>query len=310
MPAGTAPRSARRSPTTCAGLTARLGLPGRLSEVGVPEEGIPDLVEGAMGDGLHAGQPARADRGGLRRALPQRAVSAGDEAPDWAGIVAAYGEEARRPLRADRRAQPGDAPGRAVPRRHQQAHRRAGRGLLGGVAATPRARGGRAVLEGGAPGARSWRRRTRPTSPGRCRSFNVESIEARPGGPRRARRHRGARSSSRASSSTSASSRPCRASTTRSRCARCSAPAFSTGRRRSTARSTSASPSASSTSCGACASAASDELELALKTRGRAVRARAPRARGAQRDHGLPRGPLARGPGAVSAAKPESARLS
>ncbi len=33
------------------GLTSRLGLPGRLSEVGVPEEGIPDLVEGALGDG-------------------------------------------------------------------------------------------------------------------------------------------------------------------------------------------------------------------------------------------------------------------
>jgi alcohol dehydrogenase len=32
-------------------LTARLGLPTRLSEVGVPEEGIPALVEGAMGDG-------------------------------------------------------------------------------------------------------------------------------------------------------------------------------------------------------------------------------------------------------------------
>jgi alcohol dehydrogenase class IV len=33
------------------GLTSRLGLPGRLSEVGVPEEGIPDLVDGALGDG-------------------------------------------------------------------------------------------------------------------------------------------------------------------------------------------------------------------------------------------------------------------
>ena len=32
-------------------LTGRLGLPQRLSEVGVPEEGIPRLVEGAMGDG-------------------------------------------------------------------------------------------------------------------------------------------------------------------------------------------------------------------------------------------------------------------
>ena len=32
-------------------LSARLGLPTRLSEVGVPESGIPALVEGAMGDG-------------------------------------------------------------------------------------------------------------------------------------------------------------------------------------------------------------------------------------------------------------------
>jgi alcohol dehydrogenase class IV len=32
-------------------LTIRLGLPQRLSEVGVPEAGIADLVEGAMGDG-------------------------------------------------------------------------------------------------------------------------------------------------------------------------------------------------------------------------------------------------------------------
>ena len=32
-------------------LVIRLGLPTRLSDVGVPEAGIPDLVEGAMGDG-------------------------------------------------------------------------------------------------------------------------------------------------------------------------------------------------------------------------------------------------------------------
>jgi alcohol dehydrogenase class IV len=32
-------------------LTARLGLPTRLSQVGVPEDAIPTLVEGAMGDG-------------------------------------------------------------------------------------------------------------------------------------------------------------------------------------------------------------------------------------------------------------------
>jgi alcohol dehydrogenase class IV len=33
------------------GFAARLGLPTRLSQVGVPEDGIPALVEGAMGDG-------------------------------------------------------------------------------------------------------------------------------------------------------------------------------------------------------------------------------------------------------------------
>ena len=33
-------------------MAERMGLPSRLSQVGVPEEGIPDLVEGAMGDGL------------------------------------------------------------------------------------------------------------------------------------------------------------------------------------------------------------------------------------------------------------------
>jgi alcohol dehydrogenase class IV len=33
------------------GLVEKLGLPTRLSEVGVPEDGIPALVEGAMGDG-------------------------------------------------------------------------------------------------------------------------------------------------------------------------------------------------------------------------------------------------------------------
>jgi len=32
-------------------LIVRLGLPTRLSQVGVPEDGIPALVDGAMGDG-------------------------------------------------------------------------------------------------------------------------------------------------------------------------------------------------------------------------------------------------------------------
>ena len=54
-------------------LTGRLGLPQRLSEVGVPEEGIPRLVEGAMGDGctlVNAREPTEDDFAELyRRAL-------------------------------------------------------------------------------------------------------------------------------------------------------------------------------------------------------------------------------------------------
>ncbi len=34
------------------GMVERMGLPTRLSQVGVPEDGVPALVEGAMGDGL------------------------------------------------------------------------------------------------------------------------------------------------------------------------------------------------------------------------------------------------------------------
>jgi alcohol dehydrogenase class IV len=45
-------------------LTRSLGLPQRLSEVGVPESGIPDLVDGAMGDGctlLNPREPSEED---------------------------------------------------------------------------------------------------------------------------------------------------------------------------------------------------------------------------------------------------------
>jgi alcohol dehydrogenase class IV len=47
-----------------AGMVERLGLPTRLSQVGVPEEGIPALVEGAMGDGttlLNPREPSEQD---------------------------------------------------------------------------------------------------------------------------------------------------------------------------------------------------------------------------------------------------------
>jgi alcohol dehydrogenase class IV len=43
-----------------AGLVESLGLPTRLSQVGVPEDGIPVLVEGAMGDGCTLMNPREA----------------------------------------------------------------------------------------------------------------------------------------------------------------------------------------------------------------------------------------------------------
>ena len=54
-----------------AGLVGSLGLPTRLSEVGVPEDGIPALVEGAMGDGctlMNPREPAEEDYEALFRA--------------------------------------------------------------------------------------------------------------------------------------------------------------------------------------------------------------------------------------------------
>ena len=54
-------------------MVERMGLPTRLSQVGVPEEGIPALVEGAMGDGLtllNPREPSEEDYAALfRRAL-------------------------------------------------------------------------------------------------------------------------------------------------------------------------------------------------------------------------------------------------
>jgi alcohol dehydrogenase class IV len=53
------------------GMVDRLGLPTRLSEAGVPEDGIPALVEGAMGDGttlLNPREPSEEDYAELYRA--------------------------------------------------------------------------------------------------------------------------------------------------------------------------------------------------------------------------------------------------
>ena len=61
----------RRSPRTSTELVERLGLPTRLSQVGVPEDGIPALVEGAMGDGttlLNPREMAEEDYAELYRA--------------------------------------------------------------------------------------------------------------------------------------------------------------------------------------------------------------------------------------------------
>jgi alcohol dehydrogenase class IV len=60
-----------RLATHVAGLVESLGLPTRLSRVGVPEEGIPALVDGAMGDGctlLNPRDPSEDDFAGLFRA--------------------------------------------------------------------------------------------------------------------------------------------------------------------------------------------------------------------------------------------------
>ncbi len=55
------------------GMVERMGLPTRLSQVGVPEDGIPALVEGAMGDGttlLNPREPSEEDYAELyKRAL-------------------------------------------------------------------------------------------------------------------------------------------------------------------------------------------------------------------------------------------------
>ena len=58
-------------------LVGRLGLPTRLSQVGVPEDGIPALVEGAMGDGTTLLNPREMSRGGLRGAVPRGSLSVG-----------------------------------------------------------------------------------------------------------------------------------------------------------------------------------------------------------------------------------------
>ncbi|MBA2630711.1 MAG: iron-containing alcohol dehydrogenase [Thermoleophilaceae bacterium] len=58
--AGPGPEVGEALATHLTGLVARLGLPTRLSQAGVPESGIPALVEGAMGDGTTLMNPREA----------------------------------------------------------------------------------------------------------------------------------------------------------------------------------------------------------------------------------------------------------
>jgi alcohol dehydrogenase class IV len=67
-PGGTDDEVGERLATHVAGLVDSLGLPTRLSMVGVPEAGIPALVDGAMGDGctlLNPRDPSEDDFAGL-----------------------------------------------------------------------------------------------------------------------------------------------------------------------------------------------------------------------------------------------------
>ena len=54
---GTGPEVGDAFASHLEGMVERMGLPTRLSQVGVPEDGIPALVEGAMGDGLSLMNP-------------------------------------------------------------------------------------------------------------------------------------------------------------------------------------------------------------------------------------------------------------
>ena len=91
--------------------------------------------------------------------------------------------------------------------------------------------------------------------------FNVESIEPGERVEQLASRRKVEFESIDFNSATWPPSRP---TTTRSRCASCSAPASSTGRRRSATRSSSGSPTASSTSPGGSASCTAEEYGTAL----------------------------------------------
>ena len=168
-------------------------------------------------------------------------------------------------LRAGRGDQPQGQSGDALPGWDQPAHRRAQRQLLRRLLRRRRAPAGRFRPR------RSCRTRcsprpTCPTSRPWCRSSTWSRLSAPRG--RADRRAPAAGWSSRASTSTSGSSPRCRATTTRTPCASCSARASSTGSPGSRRRSTSGSPTSSCSSTGASRERSREELKEVLKSAG------------------------------------------
>ena len=66
----TRPRPPRALAAHVRELARSLGLPARLRDVGVPAAALAELAADALGDALHARQPARADRRRAGSALP------------------------------------------------------------------------------------------------------------------------------------------------------------------------------------------------------------------------------------------------
>ncbi len=151
-------------------LRSRLGLPGRLSEVGVPEEGIPQLAADAMGEGSTLVNPARALGGGLRRALPQGTVSAADDAAAWAGIVAEYGKKHELRLRRRSAASTPSMRRRRYARAARTGSPVSSRAMPGARAATPRSTRPADCSRRRCCRAASWSRPTCPTSRASSRS--------------------------------------------------------------------------------------------------------------------------------------------
>ena len=74
---GSGPEVGDALATHLSGLSERLGLPTRLSQVGVPESGIPALVEGAMGDGTTLLNPREPSESDYEELVPPGALASG-----------------------------------------------------------------------------------------------------------------------------------------------------------------------------------------------------------------------------------------